>query len=1556
MKLFHWLALSLFFFAFTPTFLSQSVFMGEEAHLKIKGAEIVRESSHSEIPSYIKFRTGKEIDFDNIVVWIKKNLKLNPKSELKLMNELQDQFGHIHYKFQQTENGLPVQFAQWIVHTVNDHVYALNGMLHSNISNSSPSLTEEQALQLALNHVNAETYKWEIPAEEAHIKAEQVLKCNSDGACEIQDQNDLRNKIAARKLACAGHTNNLASYYPNGTLLYAPKKGTYRAQSYKLVWKFNIYAHQPVSRSEVYVDAVNGEIILENEIIHEADVTGTAETAYSGTRTITTDSFGGSYRLRESGRGNGINTYDMNENTTYGSAVDFTDTDNYWDNVNAEQDEVATDAHWGAEMTYDYFLNQHSRNSIDGAGFALNSYVHYDNAYANAFWDGNRMTYGDGGGGWTALTALDIAGHEIGHGLCTFSANLVYQDESGALNESFSDIWGTSIENFARPSNWNWLIGEDIGSALRSMSNPNSAGDPDTYFGTNWAPLGGGDNGGVHTNSGVQNYWYYLLTDGGSGTNDNGDGYAITGQGFTKSSQIAFRNLTVYLTNNSEFADARFYSIMAATDLFGGCSPEVEATTNAWYAVGVGTPYSSTVTANFNAPIVSACSAPMTVDFSNLSSNGVSFSWNFGDGASSSVTSPSHTYSSLGNYTVQLLVDGGDCGVDSITLVDYISIDSTLPCITILPTSGTSDIQTACSGTIFDSGGASSPYGADEDAQITITPTGATTVDLTFPSFDIEPGSSSNCDYDWLELYDGNSTAAPLIDRYCNDNPPTGTISSSGGSITLVFHSDPGLELDGFQVDWNCVLSTAAPSANFTSNVTTTCTGEVNYSDLSTNGPTSWLWNFGDGNISSLQNPSHTYSTNGTYTVELTASNVNGSDILTQTNYIIVNMPSAPVATGDSICEGETTDLIATGGSNLSWYDSSVGGALIGAGSTYTTPILTSSTTFYVQEDVLQTPQNVGPIDNSFGGGGYFNGNQHLFFDVYTPVQLVSVWVDAQGTSDRTIELRDNTGTVIQSAVINVPDGESRITLNFDLPVGTNFQLGTLNGSSPSLFRNNSGPSYPYDLPGILSITGSSASVAGYYYFFYDWEVQEPNCTSARVPVDVIVSPLSDATINPQGPFCESASPITLTAATSGGIWSGPGVIAGNFDPSAAGLGTHTITYTILGSCGSTDTENITVTSALDATIASVGPLCDGSNAITLSAATSGGTWFGNGVSSNQFDPSIAGVGQHEIIYSIPGTCGNSDTAYIDVLTASDATIAALGPFCENDPAVSLTAIDGGGTWSGSGVSSNLFNPASAGAGNHIITYTISGTCGDMDTVMIQVNIEPDPTITPVGPLCDGSPIISLSAASPGGNWTGTGVSTDQFDPSIAGLGIHNITYSISGSCAASDSIQIEVLEQADATINTQGPFCETDGFVVLTAANSGGNWSGNGVTGNIFDPSSAGIGSHLITYVIPGFCGDADSLDFLVESCTGIAEDFILSEIRLFPNPSTTQFIIELSTWTPGTVINIQLLNNLGQLVMEKLSKDAYTPISVSELNSGTYIVKLTVENTTIYKKVMIY
>ncbi len=204
--------------------------------------------------------------------------------------------------------------------------------------------------------------------------------------------------------------------------------------------------------------------------------------------------------------------------------------------------------------------------------------------------DGSRMTYGDGNASASALVSLDIVGHEISHAVTEYSAGLVYSYESGALNESFSDIFGQSIEFTTFPETASWNLGDEIYydgvSMIRSMSNPNAEGQPDTYHGDLWY-YGSGDNGGVHYNSGVQNFWYYLLVEGGTGTNDNGYSYQVNGIGLEAAQQIAYRNLTVYLTSTSDYADARIGSEQAALDLYGAGSDEYAAVVAAWNAVGV---------------------------------------------------------------------------------------------------------------------------------------------------------------------------------------------------------------------------------------------------------------------------------------------------------------------------------------------------------------------------------------------------------------------------------------------------------------------------------------------------------------------------------------------------------------------------------------------------------------------------------------------------------------------------------------------------------------------------------------------------------------------------------------------------------------------------------------------------------------------------------------------------------------------------------------------------------------------------------------------------------
>jgi bacillolysin len=469
-----------------------------------------------------------------------------------------DAKGMEHYRYQQTLNGIAIENAMMLVHVANGKIISQNGKWIKDFPvglQLAPALTKENALKKALQNIGASKYKWELPAEEAFLKREQ--------------------------------NNFNATFFPKAILVYYSGERDVIPSTLRLAYKLDVYAQEPVSRQIIFVDAANGNILGKRELIHETNATGTAQTAFSGTQTITTDFTGATYRLRETGRGAGINTYNLLTGTNYGAAVDFTDADNNWTNVNAAKDEYATDAHWGTEKTYDYYFQKYGRNSIDGLGMALNSYVHYSSAYFNAFWDGNRMTYGDGdvAHGNKPLTSLDVCGHEITHGVTERTSALVYSYESGAMNEGFSDIFGTAIEAFARPTNTDWLIGGDF-FTIRNMSNPNAFSHPDTYMGTYWY-TGSGDNGGVHYNSGVLNYWFYLLTVGGSGTNDHGAPFNVTGLGMDTAAAIAYALNTLYLTPTSDYYAARLLGIQAAENLYGIGSNAAIQTANAWTAVGL---------------------------------------------------------------------------------------------------------------------------------------------------------------------------------------------------------------------------------------------------------------------------------------------------------------------------------------------------------------------------------------------------------------------------------------------------------------------------------------------------------------------------------------------------------------------------------------------------------------------------------------------------------------------------------------------------------------------------------------------------------------------------------------------------------------------------------------------------------------------------------------------------------------------------------------------------------------------------------------------------------
>ncbi len=501
----------------------------------------------------------------------------------------------------------------------------------------SPLITKQSALQSALDNIGAEIYKWEIPSNETFLKNEQK---NPD-----------------------------ATFYPNDKLVLTSGSEELGKNNLDLAYRFDIYAEKPLSRNYVDVDALTGEIVNKVNRIHDADVPGTGTSLYNGTVNIIVDSFAGEYRLREYGTGGGIQTFNMQNGTNYNTAVDYIDPDiNFTD----QNDQAGVSVHWATEGTYDYYLTIHNRNSYNNTGATLFSYVSFDVNYNNAFWDGTRMTYGDGDGFWfSPLVGIDVVGHELTHGVTQYSANLVYANEPGALNESFSDVFGTAVEFYLEGSTADWLIGEDITLqapfVVRSMENPNLAWQPDTYKGTNWDF----QTQEVHTNSGVQNFWFYLLSVGGTGSNDNGDPYSVTGIGIDDASKIAYRNLTVYLTPTSNFHNARAGSINAAADLFGLGSQQYLSVIEAWNAVGV---YS--VRSDF-ASNITAGQPPLLVQFSDISIASptviTSWAWDFNEDGITDATeqNPTWTYTDAGKYAVTLTVSDGT-NTNTLTKIDYV--------------------------------------------------------------------------------------------------------------------------------------------------------------------------------------------------------------------------------------------------------------------------------------------------------------------------------------------------------------------------------------------------------------------------------------------------------------------------------------------------------------------------------------------------------------------------------------------------------------------------------------------------------------------------------------------------------------------------------------------------------------------------------------------------------------------------------------------------------------------------------------------------------------------
>lgn len=517
------------------------------------------------------FRTANQAPtLEEALTELKQRNKIEGRNELRLVSQETDELGMTHYRYQQYFAAVPVDMAEYLFHVQNGKVLVMNGEV-AGVPESTPTqplVHTTKAFDLAVGRMAAKKYSWQLEA-----------------------------------------TAKMRTEKPQAKLVITRREGGRDAAPiFALAYRFDVMAVEPVGKKAVYIDARSETVLHEQTLMADgcADghthngavgkttenvdmLGGTAFTRYSGSRSIETNYNGWTaHNLFDINRN--IHTYNMN--STDGSNVtEFWDNDNNWTWGEFGLNNVAFDAHWGAEMSYDYFRNVLNRNGYDGLGTGLNVYANYKSNYNNAHGGSGALWLGNGDGvKFRSLVSLDVLAHEFGHNVCEKTANLVYSYEPGALNEAFSDIWGVCVEVFAAPEKNHWLIGEEItlqSNCLRSMSNPNAQHQPDTYGGLYWYN-GVDDAGGVHTNSGVLNHWFYLLSEGGSGTNDNGFEYEVAGIGITKAAKITYYMERYMLNATSQYSTINPAAQVSAAILYGIGSPEHQAVEDALDAVGLG--------------------------------------------------------------------------------------------------------------------------------------------------------------------------------------------------------------------------------------------------------------------------------------------------------------------------------------------------------------------------------------------------------------------------------------------------------------------------------------------------------------------------------------------------------------------------------------------------------------------------------------------------------------------------------------------------------------------------------------------------------------------------------------------------------------------------------------------------------------------------------------------------------------------------------------------------------------------------------------------------------
>lgn len=534
----------------------------------------VVEAAHGErsrLPTDIRFAPEGRMGGGDVPGWARSEMGIT----LALADSLPGPDGEVYLRFQQEHGGVPVRGAAMKARLEDGQVAELTGLVHDGIDiPTSPRVGPDDALN-------------------AVLEADEDLTGIGDPELEILP------------------TENASS------------------TPFRLAYRFRLLSRDPAVVVVAYVDAGNGELLgFEPESDSWIGAAGQGQTTEGSTVSFGTQhtddipppepgeieivDLREGYRLFDPQRNlhtmslGGMTEVDISIYEPRGEGVewagwqalapghDLIEEDDIW-----ESTPHAVDVHWGMTVTYDYFQSQHGWRGWNGRNGYLPAYVDYFRGFANAFFypGPNFLAFGDGGAMGRPPTLLDVVAHEYTHAVSETIVPLTWSGEPGSIDEAVSDIFAMGVKFKLGKGDWIMGSGFQDPAYRRDLRDPKASSMPDTYEGEYWGEYRSGfelqldlHETSKHKNSTVMSHWFYLISEGGKGENDNEEIYDIDAIGMTKAANIVFRAL-FEMTPAAGFTEVRKATLRVARRLYGRCSDELRATTNAWNAVGVGPPF-----------------------------------------------------------------------------------------------------------------------------------------------------------------------------------------------------------------------------------------------------------------------------------------------------------------------------------------------------------------------------------------------------------------------------------------------------------------------------------------------------------------------------------------------------------------------------------------------------------------------------------------------------------------------------------------------------------------------------------------------------------------------------------------------------------------------------------------------------------------------------------------------------------------------------------------------------------------------------------------------------